>query len=156
ISRGRHRALTGFGTIGERPVLLVKPLTYMNLSGQAVAPLARAYGITPERILVVSDDLDLDVGKLRFKMKGSAGGHNGHKSLIAALGTQEYPRIKIGIGHVSKMETLDHVLTRFEPDEKEFIEAAISVAVAACEQVAAGQTNDVNNEVAEHNRSLAS
>jgi len=114
LDKSKHRSRYGIGVVGDTTVLLVKPLTYMNLSGQAVAPLAREHGIKPERILVVADDLDMKVGRVRLKPKGSAGGHNGHKSLIASLGTQEYPRLKIGIGSVDRTETIDHVLGAFK------------------------------------------
>ncbi len=116
LDRSKHKAQYGQGMIEGHGVLLVKPLTFMNLSGQAVAPFLQEFGIAPDHVLVVTDDLDLPVGKIRFRTKGSAGGHNGHKSLIQSLGTPEYPRIKIGIGK-GQDETIDHVLGRFHPDE---------------------------------------
>ena len=123
LDRSKHHARFGLGMIGETTVLLMKPLTYMNLSGQAVAPLAKQLGIKPERILVIADDLDLALGRVRLKPKGSPGGHNGHKSLVHSLGTQEYPRLKIGIGK-GKDETIDHVLGSFRPEERDAIESA--------------------------------
>ncbi len=132
VQTSRFRALYGQGEIAGQQVLLVKPLTYMNLSGQAVAPLARQFGVPPERVLAVADDLDLPVGTVRLKLRGSAGGHNGHKSLIALLRTQEYPRLKIGIGKRSE-DTVDHVLGAFRPDERPFIDEAIDRAARACE-----------------------
>src|SRR5688572_12909124 len=133
MDRSRHRAQTGIGKIGSIPVLLVKPLTYMNLSGQAVGPLARQFGIKAENILVVADDLDLPLGRVRLKPKGSAGGHNGHKSIIASLRTTEYPRLKIGIGKAG--ETVEHVLSSFGRDEREAAAEAIQRAMEACETV---------------------
>lgn len=124
LDQNRHRAKYGVGVVEETSVVLVKPLTYMNLSGQAVAPIAKHYGIPVERILVVADDLDLEIGRTRLKPKGSAGGHNGHRSLIASLASSEYPRIKIGIGN-KKGETLDHVLSAFTPKEREVIDLAV-------------------------------
>lgn len=124
LGTAQHKARFGVGTIGGVGVVLVKPMTYMNLSGQSVAPLAKSYGVKPEKIVVIADDLDLEVGRTRLKPKGGAGGHNGHKSLIHSLGTQEYPRLKIGIGKGDD-ETIDHVLGKFNPEERVEIEKAI-------------------------------
>ena len=99
ITRLRFKALTGRWTTGDGTgVLLMKPQTYMNESGQAVGQAARFYKIPPEHILVVSDDINLPCGKLRIRMKGSAGGHNGLKSIISHLGSDAFPRIRIGVG----------------------------------------------------------
>ncbi len=98
ISRLRFNALTCIDTIGGEKVLFLKPQTYMNLSGNAVAPAAAFYKLPPERILVVCDDISLPAGKLRLRSKGSSGGHNGLKSIISALGTENFPRIKVGVG----------------------------------------------------------
>lgn len=98
INRSRFHALTARISVKGAPVLLMKPQTYMNLSGNAVAEAARFYKVPTERILVISDDVSLPVGKVRLRIKGSAGGHNGLKSIIERLGTQDFPRIKIGIG----------------------------------------------------------
>ena len=119
MDQAKHKARFGVGAIDGTGVALVKPLTYMNLSGQAVAPMAKQYGILPDHILVVTDDTDLPPGKIRLRATGAAGGHNGHKSLIASLGTVDYPRVKIGIGRVSKDSTVDHVLGKFTGDERE-------------------------------------
>ena len=122
------------GVIAGHGVVLVKPLTYMNLSGQAVAPFLKEFAINPDHVLVVTDDLDLPVGKVRFRTKGSAGGHNGHKSLIHSLGTQEYPRIKIGIGK-GPDDTIDHVLGRFHPDEFTDVKRCLERAAKGIEVV---------------------
>lgn len=132
IAKSKNKALYGQGSIGGSGVLLVKPLTYMNRSGEAVAPFARQYGIKPDRILVVADDMDLAVGRVRLKPKGSAGGHNGHKSIIQALGSSDYPRLKIGIG-TPKKESIEHVLSKFDPEEVQAINDAIGLAVNGCE-----------------------
>jgi peptidyl-tRNA hydrolase, PTH1 family len=132
MDRSRHRAQIGLGKIDGVEVVLVKPLTYMNLSGDAIAPLAKQYEIKPEKILVVADDLDLPVAKVKLKPKGSAGGHNGHKSLIARLRTTEYPRIKIGIGK-GDSATIDHVLSTFDREERVDIGAALDRAVRGVE-----------------------
>ena len=105
ISKLRFNALTNICTIRNEKVLLMKPQTYMNLSGNAVAPAAAYYKIPAERIIVVCDDVSLPVGKLRIRMKGSSGGHNGLKSIISALGTDSFPRIKIGVGAPASNDT---------------------------------------------------
>ena len=122
VSQRRFKSRYGVGD----GVALMKPLTYMNLSGQAVAPMAKHFSVPPERVLVISDDTDLAEGRVRLKPKGSAGGHNGHKSIIQSLGTQEYPRLKIGIGRVGKEETIDHVLGGFTPEERSLMNDALS------------------------------
>ncbi len=131
-SRGRHRAVVRSALIGGAPVLLVKPLTFMNLSGQAVASIAREHQLPPQQILVVADDLDLPVGKVKLKPKGSSGGNRGHKSIIASLRSEDYPRIKIGIGKVDKASTVDHVLSKFDRDELPLIEDAVRLAIDGC------------------------
>lgn len=98
ITRLRFRALTARCELGGMGVLLMKPQTYMNESGQAVGQAARFYKLPPERVLVVSDDINLPCGKLRIRVKGSAGGHNGLKSIISHLGSDGFPRIRIGVG----------------------------------------------------------
>ncbi len=132
VKTGKHQAQIGIGHAGAIPIALVKPLTYMNLSGRSVAPIASQYGIAPENILVIADDLDLRLGHVRMRAKGSSGGHNGHKSLIAALKTTEYPRLKIGIGRGG--ETIDHVLNRFNPEERVVIDQAVEIAARAVVQ----------------------
>jgi PTH1 family peptidyl-tRNA hydrolase len=134
FNKGRHRAVSGAGKIGGVQVALAKPLTFMNLSGQAVAAIARQYGLKPERILVIADDMDLVVGRVRLKPKGSAGGHNGHKSIIQSLGSEEYPRLKIGIGQPAR-GGIDHVLSGFDQNERPVIDDAVRHAVEACEAV---------------------
>jgi PTH1 family peptidyl-tRNA hydrolase len=134
LDQSKHRARYGLGMIGSVAVALVKPLTYMNLSGQAVAPLAKQFSIKPERVLVIADDLDLAVGRVRLKPKGSAGGHNGHKSLIHSLGTTEYPRIKIGIGGGGG-QTIEHVLGPFELSERDDIRLALERSADGAELV---------------------
>lgn len=132
VDRSQHRALTGVGVVAGHTVALAKPLTFMNLSGQSAAPLLRQYGLKPGHMIVVADDLDLPVGKTRLRLQGSAGGHNGHKSLIQTLGTQEYPRLKIGIGK-SEDPTIDHVLGRFTPEERVSVDSALDRCIAVIE-----------------------
>ena len=98
INRSRFRALTATCTMGSEKVLLMKPQTYMNLSGEAVGQAARFYKIPADHVLVVSDDISLPIGGIRIRTKGSAGGHNGLKNIISVLGTEEFPRIRLGVG----------------------------------------------------------
>jgi peptidyl-tRNA hydrolase, PTH1 family len=135
LDRSKHQARFAVGTIGEGTVALLKPMTFMNASGQAVAPFAREFSLKADRILVIADDLDMVVGRVRLKPKGSAGGHNGHKSIISALGTDEYPRLKIGIGSVNRKETIDHVLGPFSLEERGVIQQAVSKSTDATERL---------------------
>jgi PTH1 family peptidyl-tRNA hydrolase len=124
--------------IGTEKIMLVKPLTFMNESGRSVGPLMTYYGITEAELIVIYDDLDLEVGKIRLRQKGSAGGHNGVKSLIAHLGTNVFPRIKIGIGRPMGNQTvIQHVLSTFPKDSHEAmliaVKNAADAAIYACE-----------------------
>lgn len=125
-----------YGTIHrpEGKVVLLKPLTYMNLSGESVRPLMDYFDIEIEDIVVVYDDLDLEKGKLRLRQKGSAGGHNGIKSLIQHLGTQEFNRIRIGVDRPPMgMKVPDYVLSRFPKDDQPLMEDTFEKAADACE-----------------------
>jgi len=108
--------------IGSEDVLFVKPLTFMNLSGQSVGKIVHYFDISKEDILVIQDDLDLDFGRHRLKMNSSSGGHNGIKSIIEALGTQDFGRLKIGIAHDKNVSTVDYVLHKFSKEEMHFFE----------------------------------
>ena len=98
VDTGKHKALIGKGIIEGEKVILVKPLTYMNLSGDSLREVLDYYKLPPERLLVIYDDINLDVGQLRIREKGSAGGHNGMKSIIARVGSDAFPRIRVGVG----------------------------------------------------------
>jgi peptidyl-tRNA hydrolase, PTH1 family len=139
LDRGRNRAIVGVGAIEDHAVVLVKPTTYMNLSGQAVAPLAKQLSVKPSHVLIIADDLDLPLGKLRLRAKGSSGGHNGHRSVAASLQTTEYPRLKIGIGSVDRNETVDHVLSTFGRNERECADQAILTSAQIVEAVVKGE-----------------
>ena len=135
IDRLRFRALTATCEIGGEKVLLMKPQTYMNLSGEAVRQAARFYKIPPERVLVVSDEMALPVGKLRVRAKGSAGGHNGLKSVIACLGSDQFPRIRLGVGAPPHpdYDTADWVLSTFKNQDAEDMQDAARRAAEAVE-----------------------
>ena len=134
INKARFKALTATVTLGDQKVLLMKPQTYMNLSGEAVGQAARFYKLPPERVLVVSDEISLPLGKLRVRAKGSAGGHNGLKSVIAHLGTDAFPRVRIGVGAPPHpdYDMADWVLSVFrDQDLKDMLDAAGRAADAA-------------------------
>lgn len=132
VSEKKHKALCGKGVIEGRKVLLVKPQTFMNLSGESIRAAVDYYKIEPEDIIVIYDDISLDPGQLRIRLKGSAGGHNGIKNIIAHLGTQEFPRIKVGVGaKPPRMDLADYVLSRFSPDEQKLMDEAFKEAAEA-------------------------
>jgi PTH1 family peptidyl-tRNA hydrolase len=114
----KFHGLVANGTVKGEKVALLRPLTYMNLSGQSVAALVNFYKLDPAKdLLVVSDDIDMEFGKVRFREKGSSGGQNGLKSIAASLGTENFARIKIGIGRDAKFDTADWVLSKFRAEE---------------------------------------
>ena len=120
------------------PVLLSKPLTFMNLSGDAVAALARYYDVAPADMLVVVDEVDLPFGRLRARPSGSGGTHNGLRSIVARLGTSEFPRLRVGVGRgYARRDLADHVLSKFEPAEREQLESVIARAADAAEMFSA-------------------
>ena len=134
IDRLRFRALTATTEIGGERVLLMKPQTFMNLSGEAVGQAARFYKIPPEHVLVVSDEVSLPVGSIRIRLKGSAGGHNGLKNIIAHLGTDAFPRIRLGVGSAPHpgYDMADWVLSTFQNEDAETIRSAAQTAAKAC------------------------
>lgn len=133
IDRAKFQALTAQCTVAGHRVLLMQPQTYMNNSGLAVRQAADFYKLPPDHILVLFDDIDLDVGRLRIRRSGSAGGHNGIKSIIACLGSQDFPRIKIGVGAKPHpdYDLADWVLSRFTVAEQKLLLPAIDRAAEA-------------------------
>lgn len=128
----RFQGWFGEGLIAGQKTRLLKPRTYMNRSGQAVRAVVDWYKLEPEAVLVVYDDLDLPLGKLRLRQTGSAGGHNGMKSLISHLGTQDFPRLRLGIGkQTGSKDTIAHVLGRFTPTEMPIVEKSLDLATEA-------------------------
>ena len=147
ILRARFKALTASCKVGDQTLLLMKPQTYMNLSGDAVIEAARFYKIPPERVLVVSDDVSLPIGKLRVRTKGSAGGHNGLKSIISRLGSDQFPRVKIGVGAPPHpdYDMADWVLSVFRNQDAEDIDKAAARAWEAVKcYVAEGPEKTMN------------
>ena len=141
VVRAKFQALVGTGTIAGAKVLLMKPTTYMNLSGEAVAQAARFYKIPPERIIVLFDDVSLEPGHIRIRAEGSAGGHNGLKSIIAQLGTQVFPRIKIGVGAKPRpdYDLADWVLGTPSAEDRKRIADRTGDVIAAAELLCQGQ-----------------
>ena len=133
VQKLKYRALTNTAVIGGRSVLLMKPTTYMNLSGESVGEAARFYKIPPERVLVISDDVALPQGKLRIRRSGSAGGHNGLKNIISHLGSDQFPRIKVGVGGKPHPDhdMADWVLGKFTGQDRKVMEEAIARAADA-------------------------
>ena len=132
-----HKAMYGKGMIAGEKVLAVKPLTYMNLSGEAIREYVNYYKMDPEtELIVIYDDIDLEPGQIRIRKKGSAGGHNGIKSIIAQIGTQNFYRIKVGVGAKPKgWDLADYVLGRFSSEERELVDKAICDAADAVEMI---------------------
>jgi PTH1 family peptidyl-tRNA hydrolase len=136
--KSRFHALTGTGTICGARVLLMKPQTFMNLSGHALKAAASFYRIPPDRMIVVFDDVSLPIGKLRIRKNGSAGGHNGIKSVIAECGTDLFPRLKVGVGSPEFHDMIDWVLSVFEGEDREKIGRVFTVAADAVEAMLKG------------------
>lgn len=148
VDTRKHRAYLGKGIIAGQKVILVKPQTYMNLSGESIGSLVEYYKIDPEEeLLVIHDDISLDVGQLRIRKKGSAGGHNGLKNIIAHLGTNVFARIKVGVGEKPKgYDLADYVLGHFSKGEKEQMEEAYSLAAEAVELIVNREIDQAMNE----------
>lgn len=148
ISEKKHKALCGKGVIEGQKVVLAKPQTFMNLSGESVAELLNYYKLDPEEeMLVIFDDISLVPGGLRIRKKGSAGGHNGIKNIIAQTGTQNFMRVKVGVGEKPKgWDLADHVLGHFDAADREKVEEAIAEAVQATEMILQGEVDQAMND----------
>ena len=133
VDRVKFQALTGQATLDGHKIILLKPTTYMNLSGQAVQAAAKFYKIPPQRIIVMFDDVSLEPGRLRIRKNGSAGGHNGIKSIISCLGSQEFPRVKIGVGAKPHpdYDLADWVLSVFPQDQRKAMDEVYARAAEA-------------------------
>ncbi len=137
VSKLSFKALVGDGVIANQKVLLVKPQTYMNLSGESVRQIVQYYKIAPENLLVIYDDVDIETGKIRVRKKGSAGSHNGMKSIIYQIQSDEFPRIRIGIGGERRLSLRDFVTGGFSKEEKPLLEDAVQRSVGAIESIIA-------------------
>ena len=133
VDKGKFQGLYGQVNYSGTKLLLLKPLTYMNLSGRSVLQLSAYFHVPPQRIIVLFDDISLEPGRLRIRAEGSAGGHNGIKSIIAELGSQDFPRVKIGVGGKAHPEQnlADHVLSGFSASEEKALQSALDRAADA-------------------------
>lgn len=147
VNEKKHRALCGTGWIEGQKVLLVKPQTFMNLSGESIGTILNFYKIAPEtNLIIVYDDISLVPGKIRIRKKGSAGGHNGIKSIISHAGTQEFLRIKIGVGEKPQgWDLADYVLGRFSKEERKLVTEAFEKVCDAVALMVQGETDQAMN-----------
>lgn len=137
VNKIKHKALLGDGIIDNKKVVLVKPQTFMNLSGESLREVVEWYKVPPENLIVIYDDVDLPVGKVRVRPSGSSGSHNGMKSVIYQLQTDQFPRIRIGIGKAPEgWDMIDHVMGRFSSDERKIIDDSIDTAAEAAVTIA--------------------
>lgn len=148
IKKLRFKSLTAEATVGGKKVLLMKPTTFMNNSGEAVVEALNFYKLSTEKLLVLYDDISLDVGKMRIRAKGSAGGHNGIKSIIYLTGSDVFPRIKMGVGQKPNKDydLADWVLGHFPKEQGEALEQVFANAAAAAELIVSGKTTDAMNK----------
>ena len=147
VDISKHKALIGKGIIKGEKVILAMPQTFMNLSGESVRAIMDFYKLTVEDLIVVYDDIDLDVGKLRIREKGSAGGHNGMKNIILHSGSQEFVRVRVGVGKKpEQMDLADHVLGRFSTEDRKLVDEAIAKAAKAVDIIISQGTDAAMNE----------
>jgi PTH1 family peptidyl-tRNA hydrolase len=148
LRKQKERSLTDEVNVGGRRMALAIPLTYMNLSGEAVAPLVRRYGVEPGQLVVVQDEMDFELGRLQVKNGGGLAGHNGLKSIVAHLHTQDFVRIRIGIGKPpGSRQGADHVLRRFSKAERKEIDVTLEEAADAVELILAEGVDVAMNRV---------
>lgn len=146
VREKKHRALCGKGVIGGARVILAKPQTFMNLSGESIRQIADFYQIPPENIIVICDDINLPCGQLRIREHGSAGGHNGLKNIILHLGSQDFMRVRIGVGEKPEgWELADYVLSRVGSEDRKILNEAEKDAAEAVKLMAAGETAKAMN-----------
>lgn len=146
VTRVKFKGVIGEGFIGGEKVILLKPTTYMNLSGESIREAMSFYKLTEEDIVIIYDDISLEVGKIRIREKGSAGGHNGIKSIISNINTDVFPRIKIGVGQPTG-DLVSHVLGRFSKEEAEDLKEVVEVSSKAVEIIMKSGTKDAMNKL---------
>lgn len=131
FTKGECRAVTAHTKVGGEKVIIAKPVTYMNLSGEAVQELCHKYKIEKGKLIVVYDDIDIPIGKLRIRVNGSAGTHNGMKNIVQMLSTDDFPRVRVGIGKETPMPLIEYVLSQVTDDDHKQLDAVIDTAAAA-------------------------
>ncbi|MGM9637878.1 MAG: aminoacyl-tRNA hydrolase [Eubacteriales bacterium] len=148
VTEGKFRSLVGRGTVGGQGVLFLKPQTLMNASGEAIRDAAQFYKISPDHILVLHDDISLDVGRIRVRRSGSAGGHNGLKSIIYQLSSDQFPRVKIGVGQkpFPEYDLAAWVLGKFPDADLQMLYEALEKAVLSVELILDGKIGDAMNK----------
>ena len=145
LNRIKFKGVFGEGLINGKKVILLKPTTYMNLSGESIREVVNFYKISNEEIIVIYDDISLEVGRIRIREKGSAGGHNGIKSIIAHFGSDIFSRIKIGVGQ-PKSDLVNHVLGKFSKEEREVLEETLNAVTDSVEVVIKADTKEAMNK----------
>lgn len=146
VNKIKHKALVGEGRISDQKVLLVKPQTYMNLSGESIREVMAYYKEEPENLIVIYDDIDIAAGTIRIRKKGSAGSHNGMKSVIHDLQSDQFPRIRIGIGNDKRMDLKDFVIGGVSRSERELLEGAVKRAALSAECIVKKGIDKAMNE----------
>lgn len=147
VNHKEHKGLVGKGMIAGQKVMLVKPQTYMNLSGECVFELAEYYDVDPEsELIVISDDVSLSTGHIRVRKKGSAGGHNGLKNIIALLDTNAFPRVRVGVGECENGDMINHVLGHYNAEDRERVDDSLKKAVGAVELFLEGNIEQAMNK----------
>ncbi|WP_294401279.1 aminoacyl-tRNA hydrolase [uncultured Clostridium sp.] len=144
INRQKFKGMCGEGFINGEKVILLKPSTYMNLSGESIREVVDFYKLSNEDLVVIYDDISLDVGRLRIREKGSAGGHNGIKSIIAHLGTDIFPRIKVGVGQPN-VDLVNYVLGKFTKEEMEVLSESINASTKAVREILSSDVKTAMN-----------
>ncbi|CDM69654.1 Peptidyl-tRNA hydrolase [Clostridium bornimense] len=145
VNKEKFKGVYGEGFIGNKKVILLKPSTYMNLSGESIVEVVNFYKLSSNEVIVIYDDISLSVGRLRIRDKGSAGGHNGIKSVIANLKTDEFPRVKVGVG-APKNNLIEHVLGVFDKEERAIVEKVFESSADAVEEMIANGVNASMNK----------
>lgn len=147
MNKIKHKAVMGEGTIGGEKTLLIKPQTFMNLSGQSVMEIINFYKVPVSNLIVIYDDIDLPVGKVRIRPSGSSGTHNGMRNIIYLLNNQEFPRVRIGVGkQPDYMDLGDYVMTKFNDEEKPLIAEAVKSSALAVEEIVKSGINAAMNK----------